>query len=324
MLVYFLLQTTPVQNYIARQAANRLSKALKTEVKVSHIDLAFFNTLELKGTLVRDLQKDTLLYAGSLKVNITDWFFFKDKAELKYVGLENTLVHLHRRDSVWNYQFLVDYFSGPSTGKSNNPIELSVNKVDVKNIRILQEDEWRGENMGLTLASLALETEAFDLHQRNIHISSLVLYQPVFSIYNYTGYRPPRVFASNDSIPPNDPEHLRWNPGKWQLSINNLVINNGSFKNDVKTDRQPFYYFDGAHFLWGRINARFSDVALVNDTIQAAIDLSTLERSGFNIKKLKANLRFHPEAMEFASSTFAPIAATCEMPLPCATIPSTT
>ncbi|HOA38282.1 MAG TPA: hypothetical protein PKJ36_07775, partial [Flavihumibacter sp.] len=116
VLVYFLLQTTPVQNYLARQAANRLSSALKTEVKVSHIDLAFFNTLELKGTLVRDQQKDTLLYAGTLKVNITDWFFFKDKAELKYIGLENTLVHLHRRDSVWNYQFLIDYFSGPSTG----------------------------------------------------------------------------------------------------------------------------------------------------------------------------------------------------------------
>lgn len=299
MLVYFLLQTTPVQNYIARQAASRLSRALKTEVKVSHIDLAFFNTLELKGTLVRDLQKDTLLYAGSLKVNITDWFFFKDKAELKYVGLENTLVHLHRRDSVWNYQFLVDYFSGPSTGASNNPIELSVSKVDFKNIRVLQEDEWRGENMGLTLSSLMLETETFDLHKKDIHITSLVLYQPVFSIYNYTGYRPPRTFTGNDSIPPNDPEHLRWNAGRWNLRINNLVINNGAFKNDVKTDRKPYYYFDGAHFMWGKINARFSDVALLNDTISAAVDLATQERSGFQVKKLKANMRFHPEAMEF-------------------------
>ncbi|MCA0396210.1 MAG: translocation/assembly module TamB [Bacteroidetes bacterium] len=299
VLVYFLLQTTPVQNYLARQAANRLSSALKTEVKVSHIDLAFFNTLELKGTLVRDQQKDTLLYAGTLKVNITDWFFFKDKAELKYIGLENTLVHLHRRDSVWNYQFLIDYFSGPSTGKSNNPIELSVKNVDFKNIRVLQEDEWRGENMGLTLSSLALETETFDLHQKNIHIKSLVLYQPVFSIYNYTGYRPPRVFASNDSIPPNDPAHLRWNPGNWNLRINNLVINNGSFRNDVKTDRAPYYYFDGAHFQWSKINARFSELAFVNDTLKANIDLSTVERSGFNVKLLKANLRFYPEAMEF-------------------------
>ena len=111
VLVYFLLQVSFVQNYIARHAANRLSRALNTEVKVDHIDLEFFNTLSLNGTLVRDQHQDTLLYAGALKVNITDWFFVKDKVELTYIGLENTLIDLHRVDSVWNYQFLADYFA---------------------------------------------------------------------------------------------------------------------------------------------------------------------------------------------------------------------
>ena len=41
----------------------------------------------LEGTLVLDKNKDTLLYAGVVNVNITDWFFFKDKIELKYIGL---------------------------------------------------------------------------------------------------------------------------------------------------------------------------------------------------------------------------------------------
>lgn len=299
MLTYFLLQTGFVQNFIARQAANRLSRALKTEVRVSHIDLAFFNTLELKGTLVRDLNKDTLLYAGSMKVNITDWFFFKDKAELKYIGLENTLIHLHRKDSVWNYQFLIDYFTGPPSDKKNNPIELSVKTVDLKNIRLLQQDEWRGENMGLTVSSMQLETEVFDLHTQTILVKSLTLDQPIFSIYNYTGYRPPRTRTKKDSIPPNDPAHLRWNTGHWNISIQDMAVKNGAFKNDVYTERKPYHYFDGAHFLWKKINSRFKNLRLQNDTISAAIQLSTLERSGFEVKQLKANMRFYPEAMEF-------------------------
>ena len=42
-----------------------------------------------KGVLIEDRKGDTLLYAGDVKVRITDWFFFKKKAELKYIGLEN-------------------------------------------------------------------------------------------------------------------------------------------------------------------------------------------------------------------------------------------
>ena len=71
-------------------------------------------------------------------------------------------------------------------------------------------------------------------------------------------------------------------------------------RNDIDNGRKPYYYFDGAHFLWGKINSKFTDVKLVNDTFSGAINLSTLERSGFEVKQLKANVRFHPEAMEFS------------------------
>jgi len=55
-----------------------------------------------------------LLSAGKLQVHITDWFLFKDKAVLEYIGLEDAKIKLKRSDSVWNYQFLSDYFSSPA------------------------------------------------------------------------------------------------------------------------------------------------------------------------------------------------------------------
>lgn len=78
--------------------------------------------MNLEGVLVEDRKKDTLLYAGIVQVRITDWFFLQDQAELEYIGLENAIINFNRTDSVWNYQFLQDYFSTPSTGKRKKQV----------------------------------------------------------------------------------------------------------------------------------------------------------------------------------------------------------
>jgi hypothetical protein len=63
--------------------------------------------MDLDGALIRDQNKDTLLYAGSMKLRITDWFCLQTKPDLKYIGHENAMINIHRRDSVWNNQFSV-------------------------------------------------------------------------------------------------------------------------------------------------------------------------------------------------------------------------
>jgi hypothetical protein len=110
ILVILLLQTDYVQNIIIAQVTKELSKDLNAEVSVKHVSFSFFDKLDLDGTLIRDNKKDTLLYAGTMKVRVTDWFIFKDNIDLKYIGLENALIKLNRKDSVWNYQFIIDHF----------------------------------------------------------------------------------------------------------------------------------------------------------------------------------------------------------------------
>jgi hypothetical protein len=81
--LWLLIQTTPVQNFLVHQVAKKLSSDLNTTVRIDHVNFALFNSMLLEGTLIEDQKKDTLLNAGSVSVNITDWFFFKDKIELK-------------------------------------------------------------------------------------------------------------------------------------------------------------------------------------------------------------------------------------------------
>ncbi len=123
LVLWILLQTSFFQNYIVSRVTHRLSKDLNTTVSIKHVDFELFDKMLLKGTLVLDHNHDTLLYAGAVKVSITDWFFFKDNIVLKYVGLDDAVINLNRKDSVWNYQFLIDYFSG-SSGKKDTDFQF--------------------------------------------------------------------------------------------------------------------------------------------------------------------------------------------------------
>src|SRR3954468_4886120 len=107
LLLWLLIQTSPVQNYIVGKLTKHLSEELKTEVWIGHVNLSLFDKVNLEDVLIKDQNKDTLLSAGAVKVRITDWFFLRNNIVLKYIGLENANILLHRRDSTWNYQFII-------------------------------------------------------------------------------------------------------------------------------------------------------------------------------------------------------------------------
>ncbi len=298
-----LINIPSVQNFILKETTRKLSKELNTTVRVKHIDLnlLLLNKMQLNGTLVQDHNKDTLLYAGKLTVRVTDWFLVKDKIVLKYLGLEDAVVNMHRVDSVWNYLFLADYFSSPSSSpKKKTSIDLDLRTVYLNNIRLLKKDEWRGEDMFFSVRSLNVDARQLSIPDKNIDINTLDLVNPLFTIYNYKGNRPARLKpVSND----NDPDTLRtgleWNPDQWRMRIGSMVIRNGTFKNSIQITRPVYKYFDGAYMVFSGLNSRFKNVRLQNDTVSAQVQLRTKERSGFEIKSLLADFRMHPHAMEF-------------------------
>ncbi|MBC7902393.1 MAG: hypothetical protein H7Y27_03195 [Gemmatimonadaceae bacterium] len=291
------MQSSWFQNWVADSAAAKLSKELGTRVEIKHVSIGFFNKLLLEGTYIEDQHKDTLLYAGSLKVNITDWFFLREKNTLEYIGLEGATINLHRRDSVWNYQFLIDYFTSPTKGGKKKNIELDLRKIDLDNIHLVRRDEWRGEDLAFFLRSLDLEAKNFDLYNKKVTIQSLDMLEPVFSIYNYPGRRTKR--PSFKSRPASDTS-LFWNPDGWEIRADDVTIRDGIFKTDKKMERKPHFYFDGQHILFGKINGSFTGLTFIKDTVRAKLVLSTKERSGFEVKSMKADFKMHPRAMEFA------------------------
>ncbi len=295
ILIAIAIQIEPVQTWMAKRAAVNLSKSLNTEVKIKRVSFSLLNRMDLEGLLIRDRSKDTLLYGGTMKVRITDWFIFKDEADLKYIGLEDAVIKTNRTDSVWNYQFIVDHFSsppGPATQKTSNKKSLSLDlkKLDLKNVSLIQKDDWRGETMTVKLASLLLDGKKMDFAKGELDIAKLIIDKPYFSIQNYPGLREKRKRASGFSL----------NIGV-DLKIAKLELNNGTFVNDQKTERATYNHFDGAHMIISKINGTIANFSYIKDTIRGKFDISAKERSGFELKKLKADFTFNKEQMEFAN-----------------------
>lgn len=300
LFVWGFVQTDWGQNWLVRQVTGRLSRDLKSKISIRHVDIAFFNHLNLEGVLVEDQKQDTLLYAGTVQVRITDWFFFKDKADLKYIGLENAVIKLQRTDSTWNYGFLAAYFSSPGSGKKKKPSGISFNlrQIAFRNVSVLQKDAWIGRDMMVKLGSMDMDANEISISNNIIDLPGIDLKKPFFQIYDYTGDRP-------DSLKPKSKpkiitsDSLEWNTAGWQVRIGKINLEKGRFRNDRNGLTATTGYFDAEHIDFNNIDGTIKNFRWTQDTIRADINLSTKERSGLAVQSLKADMRFYPKKMEF-------------------------
>jgi TamB, inner membrane protein subunit of TAM complex len=294
------INTGLVQNWLIGRVTAKLSRDLHTQIDIRHVDFSLFNKMRLEGVLAKDLHKDTLLYAGEVGLRVTDWFFFKDTVVLQYLNLKDATIRFDRKDSIWNYQFLIDYFGGSSNPDKKSALDLLLTKAELSNVSILQRDEWKGEDLSLHIKSMSLDAEIVDFSKKLAVIRNWEFIEPQFSISSYTGNRP----ASDTTVDApvvNDPMHLRWNPAGWHVSIDHGRIENGWFKNNKLTDSVWSEHFDGNHIYFYAVNWDFRHTKLIRDTLTAQMNLDTKERCGLVVQKFSAQIKLYPEAMEFAN-----------------------
>lgn len=250
--------------------------------------------------MVEDRNRDTLLYAGAAKVNITDWFFFKDKATFHYIGLDDALVNMKRRDSTWNYQFLIDYFSSPSSGnKKSKGIEFDFKKVEANNIRFNQIDQWSGRDLAVALEKLDVTLQLFDIENQKAIIESISISKPQFMQYDYTGNEP-EVPDTNEPEENDDGISAEQNNPGWALQLKKLSISDGAVLIKKEMDNEPaINHFEGQYLFFNHINASIKDIGLSNGIFSGNVNLAATERSGLQVKKLQALVTVTSSMMEF-------------------------
>lgn len=296
LLLYGFVQTEPGQNWLAHKITNRLSKELQTKISIRHIDLNLFNfgKLYLEGLMVEDQKQDTLLYAKKFQIRITDWFFFRDKAQLKYVELEDAVIKLNRTDAVWNYAFLEKYFSSTdTTSKKKSGISFDLKKVIMKNVSFQKKDAWLGNDWYAKVGGLNLDANKISLSGKTVDVSNLDLDNPYFSIFNYAG----KFIATTGPVEVQ--KTAQSSSPQWKINFGNVTITNGRFKDDTGTLLATTPAFDAQHIDFSKINGSLKNIGWLADTVKGTISLSTQERSGLIVKSLQAKTTIHPKAMIF-------------------------
>lgn len=315
-LISVLINVTAVQNFVVRRITNTLSERLHTEVSIQHVDFTLFNKFTLDGTYIADQHKDTLLYAGKLTLNVTNFFFLKKKTWyhyvlqtktwLHYIGLQNATLNLRRLpgDSVWNYQFILDALSSPSSSGGGQMPSIDIKKVNITHIRVNKTDAWTGQDMLISADHILINARNIDLRKRRIIISNVSLAHPLFVLENYTPSKPAGD-TTNSSAPPlqnggNKNDSLQWNTDHWILHVAHVSLQNGGFALIDKNEARVEPYFDPTHMAFYDINASLNNINLVKDSIITQIKLSAKERCGLNVKNLACRFKISPVEMEFS------------------------
>jgi hypothetical protein len=296
--LWVCIQFSPVQTWLVKQASNRLSRQLQTEVSVRKVDFSIFKKIIMDGVLVRDLQKDTLFYSGRIAASFNNWFIFKDNIVIHEISLEKTQAYLHRKDSIWNYQFLIDAFSSPKKGQASKPVRLELKKISLSEFNFLKKDEWVGEDIQAGIGRLILKAKEIKTEKQILDLDNIIITKPDVNIYNYIGRRPPKKKLSETEF------HQKADTSRlpflkdWYIHANLIEIKEGRFI--ARFSQAPSTNdFDPSFIQFNEIQSTFKDLNVRQDSITADLSLATRERSGLSIKKLHSSIRWHARAMEF-------------------------
>ncbi|MBC7653458.1 MAG: translocation/assembly module TamB, partial [Oligoflexus sp.] len=135
--IIFSFQFESVQTWGAKKATKYLSQELKTTIDINKLYLKPFSSFVLKGVYIQDLDKDTLLSAENLNVDISYFSPFSErKITLEQITLENSKFYLKTyKDSTTNLSFIINYFiTGNVNTTAKKPFDFLINNVNIKNL----------------------------------------------------------------------------------------------------------------------------------------------------------------------------------------------
>ncbi|HQS51510.1 MAG TPA: hypothetical protein PLN99_06395, partial [Daejeonella sp.] len=101
-----------MQTYVAKKAANYLSKELNTRVELGSLYIKPFKSVVLDSLYVQDLEKDTLLFSPKFSIDINTFSLKTRRITVNLIQIDNGKFYLKKyKDQSTNLTFILNYFS---------------------------------------------------------------------------------------------------------------------------------------------------------------------------------------------------------------------
>ncbi|HVV03065.1 MAG TPA: AsmA family protein, partial [Puia sp.] len=177
VIVIFLIQTPYVQNIIRSRAEKYLSKKLNTRVSIGNLYIKFPENVVLRNIYLEDRQRDTLLAAGLIDVNIHMWGLLHSHIDIGKVQLEGITMKVKRLlpDTAFNFQFIADAFSSPKkeapVQKDTSSMKMSLGELQLDRVRLVYRDTVTGNNVEVWIDHSQTVMKQFDPVGMHFHVA---------------------------------------------------------------------------------------------------------------------------------------------------------
>lgn len=173
VVLFLLLLTPPVQSFVAKKATNYLEKKLQTRVSIKKLYFTLSGKIAVDQFYIEDRQKDTLLSAGKLRVDmdLMKLLFGGNELNIHSVLLEDATAKIRRTaiDTSFNFQFIAKAFGTSSpdsiqvSSDSSATMGIDIGTVELNRVRFIYSDVVTGNELDSYLGHFDTKIEKFDI-----------------------------------------------------------------------------------------------------------------------------------------------------------------
>lgn len=158
LLVALLFEIPAVQNFVAREATEIISRKLGTRISIDRVDIGLFYRVSLDGFYVEDFQRDTLLYAGRLDARIKSLGLFGGGLVFSRAELSDARFCLRETpDGEMNIKQVVDKLSKKDKARAEGKFRLEIERLETDGLDFCMErPEHRNPSYGVDFADMHL------------------------------------------------------------------------------------------------------------------------------------------------------------------------
>ena len=158
LLVALLFEIPAVQNFVAREATEIISRKLGTRISIDRVDIGLFYRVSLDGFYVEDFQRDTLLYAGRLDARIKSLGLFGGGLVFSRAELSDARFCLRETpDGEMNIKQVVDKLSKKDKARAEGKFRLEIERLETDGLDFCMDRlEHRNPSYGVDFADMHL------------------------------------------------------------------------------------------------------------------------------------------------------------------------
>lgn len=290
LLLFTLINLPTCQNYLVDRSTDLLRKHTSLDVTIGHITIDYLTKVHLKDILIKDYNKDTLIYVEDFRddyfIHFVDNFRIAEN-DVKIKGAKLIFANT-REDSTINLTKTFSKKSSTSQTKKSDTAKkkegaldfLTFNNVTLENTEFQFLDRYNYKKIHIKVENLCIDARKLNLTNPIWKLNSLEILKPVVSIVDEVKPITPKDL---------DPDYLSL---PFQIDMERFLLQDGKLLiQDEAAEKNHIRSHLSFSDLEARdINISAKEVELRKHSIKGTVNhFSVKEKSGLIIEELRAD-----------------------------------